>query len=140
MYNPATDLQQILTRLREDPQIRTLLNLTSDDTVGAYERVIGTKVYWDYTDMTPRIAAYYRPSRTLDNQMVIQQNFEVVANVPNTNVFLAYELLTRAKELLCDPEFTIRNQRIHFAGDIGELPAAVGFFAAASRLFYYRSI
>ncbi len=119
----------------DDAKILEALGLTAATELEIARHILKRSVWDDLATNERRLNVYFRPSRSLRNEVVIEEVIQVDCHVPTKQDYLAYRVQARVREILHG--YTINGKQLYFNGQLGELPSMPGFICAGSRYRFY---
>lgn len=139
-FDPERDISLVWEELVADTALLVLLNISTLTTTQIREHILRKNDYHGLASSARRLNIYYRPSRTLPDNIHVMETIQVDCHVPNVLEYIAYDVLKQVKETLCDPTFLVANKRLYFGGQLGQLQTDADYFCAGERFYYYRVI
>jgi len=118
-----------------DAVILDLLGLTDATMLERAKHIIKRSRWNDLAGSEKRLCIYFRPSRMIPNQLVMEEVLQIDCHVPVVQDYIAYRVQKRVREILHG--FNYNGRTFYFDGMLGELPTMQDFFCVGSRYVYY---
>ncbi|MBA1335831.1 MAG: hypothetical protein HPY66_1649 [Firmicutes bacterium] len=135
MFDPENDLERIWDKVSNDAAVLAAMGLTGQPKLVIIKRIIKKSKYDDLANTERRLCIYFVPSRPALNNLVTPEMIEVDCHVPDAESMIAYRVIKAVKDAL--HEQMANGKQILFAGQLGELATASGYFCAGIRFKYY---
>lgn len=136
MFNPAANLHAIWRVLANDAEILRLLELENAPPAEVRKRITQRMDWYDIPQGHRRLNIFYVPSRRARVDIMSQEMVEINCHTPIDASHDAWEVLGRAVKLLNGRLFN-GIHKLHFEGQLGELPTTSGYFCAGARFSWF---
>lgn len=138
MYDPEMDLNWLWRTLRDSNEVLEAMGLTNADNLTIAKRIIKKSNYSDLASGERRLCIFLLPSRPAINNLITPEMIEIDCHVPDNDHMSAYRVLRTVHKALHSQ--MVNGKQILYAGQLGELATAPGYFCAGMRFKYHGTI
>jgi len=139
MFNPAKDLNWVWKTVSGNTGVLSAMGLVGATTLKIAKQIIKTSKYDDLAkEGERRLCIYFLPSRPRINNLRTPEMIQLECHVPHRESMKAYETIGAVHTALQGK--LINGKVFEYAGQLGELATAPGYFCAGIRYKYHGSI
>lgn len=138
MFDPVGDLNWTWRTIKEKAGVLVAMGLTEADDLTIAKRIIKTSNYDDLANSERRLCIFLLPSRPRINNLRTPEMIQIDCHVPFRESMKAYEIIAAVHEALQGRR--INGKVYEYAGQLGELATAPGYFCAGIRYKYHGSV
>jgi hypothetical protein len=131
LFDPESDLNRIWKTVRDNAEVLAAMGLTGQTDLTIAKRIVKKSRYSDLANSERRLCIFFAPDRPPLNNLVIPEMLEIDCHVPEADSMAAYKVIRTVKAAL--HEQVINGKQFLFAGQLGELATASGYFCVGMR-------
>jgi hypothetical protein len=138
MFDPVGDINWTWKTVRDNAKVLSAMGLTGADNLTVAKRIIKTSNYDDLANNERRLCIFFLPSRPRINNLRTPEMIQIDCHVPFRESMRAYEAMAAVHKALQGKR--INGKVFEYAGMLGELATAPGYFCAGIRYEYHGSV
>jgi len=138
MFDPAGDLNWTWKTVRDNAGVLSAMGLTGASNVTIAKQITKTSDYEGLAGDERRLCIYFLPSRPRINNLRTPEMVQIECHVPHRESMKAYEVITTVHGALQGQ--CVNGHILEYAGQLGELATASGYFCAGIRYQYVSSV
>ncbi len=138
MFDPVGDLNWTWRTLRENAGVLSAMGLTGANNLTIAKRIIKTSNYDGLAEGERRLCIFIIPSRPRVDSIRVPEMLQIDCHVPFREALKAYEIIAAVQKALHGR--LVNGKTFKYAGMLGELATAPGYFCVGIRYKYHGSV